>query len=70
MRELGIFLRALEKRKPVVYIVIWSRPRSREYRGLSYREEVELMSPRSLGHLPKSHSMVLVCGVHVQDISI
>ena len=52
MRELGIFLRTLEKKKHVVYIVMWSRPRSWEYRGFPYKEEVELMSPRSLGHIP------------------
>ena len=52
MRELGIFLRTSEKRKPVVYIAMWKRPRSREYKGFPYREEVELMSPRSWGYPP------------------
>jgi len=46
------FLRTLEKRRPVVYIAMWRRPRSREYRGFPYREEVELMPLRSWGYPP------------------
>lgn len=36
------FSRTLRKRKPTVYIVVWSRPRSQGYKGFPYREEVEL----------------------------
>lgn len=36
------FLHTLRKKKPAVYIVVWSRPRSQEYKGFPFREEVEL----------------------------
>ena len=61
------FLLALEKRRLVVYIMMRRRPRSWEYRVFPYKEEVELMTPRSLGYLPyqegKSHGVGSSCMV-------
>ena len=68
MRELGLFLCTLGKRKPVVYITMWRTPRSHEYRSFPYREEVELMSSRSWGYPPywegENHEIGSLCVMH------
>ena len=47
---------------------MWRRPRSREDRGFAYREEVELMLPRSWGYPPywesENHVVGSLCVVH------
>ena len=68
VREPGIFLCILGKRKPIVYITMWRTPRSYEYRSFPYKEEVKLMSPRSWGYPPywegENHVVMSLCVMH------